>query len=68
MGKVGSIAWQKSTFHFILQHADIRLHIFLQILARDGENNENEKWTSVIGELAGSIFIKRPKKVNVAYI
>ncbi|KAK4789666.1 hypothetical protein SAY86_016970 [Trapa natans] len=35
-----------------------------KILARDGENNENEKWISVIGELAGSISIKRPKEVQ----
>ncbi|XP_031378372.1 protein SHOOT GRAVITROPISM 6 isoform X2 [Punica granatum] len=35
-----------------------------KILARDGENNENERWISVIGELAGSISIKRPKEIQ----
>ncbi|XP_031119472.1 protein SHOOT GRAVITROPISM 6 isoform X1 [Ipomoea triloba] len=34
-----------------------------KILARGGEQNENEKWINLIGELAGSISIKRPKEV-----
>jgi hypothetical protein len=32
-------------------------------LARDGEQNEKERWINLIGELAGSISIKRPKEV-----
>ncbi|OWM69676.1 hypothetical protein CDL15_Pgr025525 [Punica granatum] len=39
-----------------------------KILARDGENNENERWISVIGELAGSISIKRPKEIPSLHI
>nr|GEU38198.1 protein shoot gravitropism 6 isoform X1 [Tanacetum cinerariifolium] len=34
-----------------------------KILARDGEHNVNEKWISLIGDLAGCISIKRPKEV-----
>ncbi|XAR69166.1 hypothetical protein NMG60_11000655 [Bertholletia excelsa] len=34
-----------------------------KILARDGEQNENEKWINLIGDLAGCISIKRPKEV-----
>ncbi|PSS32865.1 Protein SHOOT GRAVITROPISM like [Actinidia chinensis var. chinensis] len=34
-----------------------------KILARDGEQNENEKWITLIGDLAGCISIKRPKEV-----
>ncbi|XP_019054507.1 PREDICTED: protein SHOOT GRAVITROPISM 6 isoform X2 [Nelumbo nucifera] len=34
-----------------------------KILARDGEQNENEKWVTLIGDLAGCISIKRPKEV-----
>ncbi|KAI5680712.1 hypothetical protein M9H77_01939 [Catharanthus roseus] len=34
-----------------------------KILSRDGEQNENEKWISLIGDLAGCISIKRPKEV-----
>ena len=37
--------------------------LYLQILARDGEQNENEKWITLIGDLAGCISIKRPKEV-----
>lgn len=35
-----------------------------KILARDGEQNENEKWINLIGDLAGCISIKRPKEVQ----
>ncbi|XP_022143882.1 protein SHOOT GRAVITROPISM 6 [Momordica charantia] len=35
-----------------------------KILARDGEQNENERWINLIGELAGCIAIKRPKEVQ----
>lgn len=35
-----------------------------KILARDGENNETEKWINLIGDLAGCISIKRPKEVS----
>ncbi|XP_030541097.1 protein SHOOT GRAVITROPISM 6 isoform X5 [Rhodamnia argentea] len=35
-----------------------------KILARDGEQNEDEKWVNLIGDLAGSISIKRPKEVQ----
>lgn len=35
-----------------------------KILARDGEQNEDEKWVTLIGDLAGSISIKRPKEVQ----
>lgn len=41
------------------------VHIVLQILARDGENNDDEKWIGVIGDLAGCISIKRPKEVPI---
>ncbi|CAH9135639.1 unnamed protein product [Cuscuta epithymum] len=34
-----------------------------KILARGGKQNGNEKWISLIGELAGSISMKRPKEV-----
>ncbi|KAI3989746.1 hypothetical protein MKX01_040716 [Papaver californicum] len=34
-----------------------------KILARDGEQNKDEKWITLIGELAGCISIKRPKEV-----
>ncbi|XP_049361388.1 protein SHOOT GRAVITROPISM 6 isoform X1 [Solanum verrucosum] len=34
-----------------------------KILARDGEQNENEKWINLIRDLAGCISIKRPKEV-----
>ncbi|XP_050226540.1 protein SHOOT GRAVITROPISM 6 [Mercurialis annua] len=35
-----------------------------KILARDGEQNEKEKWITLIGDIAGSISIKRPKEVQ----
>uniref|UniRef100_A0A2C9VCM9 Uncharacterized protein n=1 Tax=Manihot esculenta TaxID=3983 RepID=A0A2C9VCM9_MANES len=35
-----------------------------KILARDGEQNEKEKWINLIGDLAGSVSIKRPKELN----
>ncbi|KAF8005603.1 hypothetical protein BT93_K0021 [Corymbia citriodora subsp. variegata] len=35
-----------------------------KILARDGEQSEDEKWVNLIGDLAGSISIKRPKEVQ----
>ncbi|XP_077246422.1 ARM repeat superfamily protein isoform X2 [Tasmannia lanceolata] len=35
-----------------------------KILARGGEQNENEKWINIIGELASCISIKRPKEVQ----
>ncbi|XP_076947107.1 protein SHOOT GRAVITROPISM 6-like isoform X1 [Bidens hawaiensis] len=35
-----------------------------KILARDGEHNVDEKWINLIGDLAGSISIKRPKEVS----
>ncbi|XP_038883575.1 protein SHOOT GRAVITROPISM 6 isoform X1 [Benincasa hispida] len=35
-----------------------------KILARDGENNDNERWINLIGDLAGCISIKRPKEVQ----
>ncbi|XP_071701301.1 protein SHOOT GRAVITROPISM 6 [Rutidosis leptorrhynchoides] len=35
-----------------------------KILARDGEHNLNEKWISLIGDLADCISIKRPKEVS----
>ncbi|KAJ8532794.1 hypothetical protein K7X08_015683 [Anisodus acutangulus] len=34
-----------------------------KILARDGEQSENEKWINLIRDLAGCISIKRPKEV-----
>ncbi|KAK9124088.1 hypothetical protein Sjap_013690 [Stephania japonica] len=34
-----------------------------KILARDGDQSENEKWINLIGELASCISIKRPKEV-----
>lgn len=34
-----------------------------KILARDREQNENEKWINIIGDLASCISIKRPKEV-----
>ncbi|WCJ34428.1 ARM repeat superfamily protein [Euphorbia peplus] len=40
-----------------------------KILARAGEQNEKEKWINVIGDIAGSISIKRPKEVqNISLI
>ncbi|KHN02293.1 HEAT repeat-containing protein 7A like [Glycine soja] len=35
-----------------------------KILARDGELLENERWISLIGDIAGCISIKRPKEVQ----
>ncbi|KAL6133487.1 hypothetical protein ACLB2K_065722 [Fragaria x ananassa] len=35
-----------------------------KILARDGEQNENERWINLIGDIAGCISIKRPKEVQ----
>ncbi|XP_052174886.1 LOW QUALITY PROTEIN: protein SHOOT GRAVITROPISM 6-like [Diospyros lotus] len=35
-----------------------------KILARDGQQNENEKWIDLIGDLAGCTYIKRPKEVS----
>ncbi|XVF07807.1 hypothetical protein REPUB_Repub06bG0171700 [Reevesia pubescens] len=35
-----------------------------KILARDGEQNEKEKWITLIGDLAGCISMKRPKEVQ----
>ncbi|RDX96367.1 Protein SHOOT GRAVITROPISM 6, partial [Mucuna pruriens] len=35
-----------------------------KILARDGELTENERWISLIGDIAGCISIKRPKEVQ----
>ncbi|KAJ4833816.1 Protein SHOOT GRAVITROPISM 6 [Turnera subulata] len=35
-----------------------------KILARDGEQNQNEKWISLIGDLAGSMSMKRPKEIQ----
>ncbi|KAI4319538.1 hypothetical protein MLD38_033124 [Melastoma candidum] len=35
-----------------------------KILAREGEHNEKEKWIDLIGDLADSISIKRPKEVE----
>lgn len=34
-----------------------------KILARDGEQTENEKWVHLIGDIAGCVSIKRPKEV-----
>lgn len=34
-----------------------------KILARDGEQSENEKWINVVGDLAGCVSLKRPKEV-----
>ncbi|GAB2300651.1 Protein SHOOT GRAVITROPISM 6 [Dionaea muscipula] len=34
-----------------------------KILARDSEQSDNEKWITLIGDVAGSISIKRPKEV-----
>ncbi|XP_061352593.1 protein SHOOT GRAVITROPISM 6 isoform X2 [Gastrolobium bilobum] len=33
-----------------------------KILARDGELSENERWISLVGDIAGCISIKRPKE------
>ena len=38
-------------------------YFFIQILARDGELSENERWINLIGDIAGCISIKRPKEV-----
>lgn len=38
----------------------------MQILARDKEQNEEETWIGLIGDLACCISIKRPKEVVVA--
>ncbi|XP_024022984.1 protein SHOOT GRAVITROPISM 6 [Morus notabilis] len=35
-----------------------------KILTRDGEQNENERWINLLGDLAGCISIKRPKEVQ----
>ncbi|KAJ4705027.1 protein SHOOT GRAVITROPISM 6-like [Melia azedarach] len=35
-----------------------------KILARDGEQNDKEKWINLIGDVAGCISIKRPKEVQ----
>ncbi|KAL5546037.1 hypothetical protein UlMin_005724 [Ulmus minor] len=35
-----------------------------KILARDGEHLENERWISLLGDIAGCISIKRPKEVQ----
>nr|XP_009768809.1 PREDICTED: protein SHOOT GRAVITROPISM 6 [Nicotiana sylvestris] len=35
-----------------------------KILARDGEQSENEKWINLIRDLSGCISIKRPKEVG----
>ncbi|KAJ9555338.1 hypothetical protein OSB04_009952 [Centaurea solstitialis] len=35
-----------------------------KILARDGEQNVNEVWINLIGDLAGCISIKRPKEIS----
>lgn len=54
-----------------MHHFSINLIIYfpaVQILARDGEHNVNEKWISLIGDLAGCISIKRPKEVNLWYL
>lgn len=42
---------------------EIRLNFYLQILARDGEQNDKEKWINLIGDVAGCVSIKRPKEV-----
>ncbi|KAL8154351.1 hypothetical protein V2J09_012111 [Rumex salicifolius] len=34
-----------------------------KILVRDGEQIENEKWVSLIGDIAGCVSIKRPKEI-----
>ncbi|KAL9236431.1 hypothetical protein vseg_011104 [Gypsophila vaccaria] len=34
-----------------------------KILARSGEQIEDEKWVNVIGELAGCLYLKRPKEI-----
>ncbi|XP_021743434.1 protein SHOOT GRAVITROPISM 6-like isoform X1 [Chenopodium quinoa] len=34
-----------------------------KILARDGEHSQNEKWVSLIGDIASCVSIKRPKEV-----
>ncbi|XP_038697854.1 protein SHOOT GRAVITROPISM 6 isoform X2 [Tripterygium wilfordii] len=36
-----------------------------KILARDGEQSENEKWINLIGDVAACISIKRPKEVQL---
>lgn len=38
----------------------------MQILARDREQNEEEIWIGLIGDLAWCISIKRPKEVVLA--
>ncbi|KAH9723100.1 protein SHOOT GRAVITROPISM 6 [Citrus sinensis] len=35
-----------------------------KILARDGEQNDKEKWINLIGDVAGCVSIKRPKEVQ----
>ncbi|CAO2839468.1 unnamed protein product [Amaranthus hypochondriacus] len=35
-----------------------------KILARDGEQSQNEKWVNLIGDIASCVFIKRPKEVR----
>ncbi|KAI7751520.1 LOW QUALITY PROTEIN: hypothetical protein M8C21_022432 [Ambrosia artemisiifolia] len=39
-----------------------------KILAKDGEHNVDEKWINLIGDLAGSISIKRPKEVAASHL
>lgn len=39
--------------------------IFLQILARHGEDIEADKWIMLIHDLASCVAIKRPKEVNL---
>lgn len=34
-----------------------------KILARDGEQSQNEKWVNLIGDIAGCVSLKRPKEV-----
>lgn len=38
----------------------------MQILARDKEQNDEEIWIGLIGDLACCISIKRPKEVVIA--
>lgn len=40
------------------------LFFFFQILGRNREQNEEEAWIALIGDLAGCISIKRPKEVD----
>ena len=45
-------------------YLDLINKTYEQILARDGEQNENETWINLIGDLAGCVSIKRPKEVT----